>query len=237
MIKTENLVPHVYYKESRDFQLFGRIYDVIINYVKTNIDLMENFPINNHTDSKLIELLCRTLGFENKTDYRVDDLNVICSIFIDLIKNKGTKGAIEKLAKTILNIENIKEKATIVVLDSTISNIKHIDIYVPEMSSNPELKLFEDILDYIIPAGIIYTMHDVVTANNDYGYLYVNEKYRVDSIDPNNKINNNQINRSDTDKIKTTNVIPDNSINLSVKAGDLRYSVLDGTHKSEKGGD
>ena len=86
---------------------------MIINYVKTNIDLMENFPINNHTDSKLIELLCRTLGFENKTDYRVDDLNVICSIFIDLIKNKGTKAAIEKLAKTILNIENITVIAAI----------------------------------------------------------------------------------------------------------------------------
>ena len=31
MIKTQNKVPSVYYKESRDFQLLGRIKDVIFN--------------------------------------------------------------------------------------------------------------------------------------------------------------------------------------------------------------
>ena len=85
MIKSQNLVPNIYYNESRDFQLFGRIYDIIFNYAKTNIDLMENFPINNYTDSKLIELLARTLGFNNKLSYRNDDLNAICNVFITLI--------------------------------------------------------------------------------------------------------------------------------------------------------
>lgn len=240
MIKTETIVPHIYYKESRDFQLFGRLYDIIFNYIKTNVDLMENFPINTHTDSKLIELLCRTLGFENKTDYRVDDLNAVCNIFIDLIKNKGTTAAIEKLSKTILNIENIKDKASIVVNDIKILNgksvdIKHIDIFIPEMSSNPELKLFEDILNYIIPAGVIYTIHDVATSNNDKSYLQLNENYRLDIINPNSPANNNQINRSNNSIIKTTNITAEGSIELSRKVGDMRYSTVAGSSNKNKG--
>ena len=86
MIRTQDLTPSIYYKESRDFQLFGRLYDIVFNYVKTNVDLMENFPINAHTDSKLIELLARTLGFNNKLNYRNDDLNAICNVFISLIR-------------------------------------------------------------------------------------------------------------------------------------------------------
>ena len=82
MINVEHIVPEVYSKESRDFQLFERTYNLLFNYIKTNVDLMENFPINNNTDSRLIELLCRTLGFENKVNYRNDDLNSLCSIFI-----------------------------------------------------------------------------------------------------------------------------------------------------------
>ena len=111
MIKSQNLVPNIYYNESRDFQLFGRIYDIIFNYAKTNIDLMENFPINNYTDSKLIELLARTLGFNNKLSYRNDDLNAICNVFITLMKNKGSLKAIESLVNTILNVSNINKKS------------------------------------------------------------------------------------------------------------------------------
>ena len=29
MIKTQELTPEVYYKKSRDFQILGRIYDII----------------------------------------------------------------------------------------------------------------------------------------------------------------------------------------------------------------
>ena len=192
MINIEHITPEVYSRESRDFQLFERTYNLLFNYVKTNVDLMENFPINNNTDSRLIELLCRTLGFENKVNYRNDDLNSLCSIFIDIIKNKGTMGAIETLVRTILNIEGIKatsitESKYRIVPDEEIIvdnvRLKTIGIYISEIASNPELKLLEDVLDYIMPAGMLYNIYNTsIASDNETHYLSVAESYQIDSI-------------------------------------------------------
>ena len=38
MIKLQNLTPEVYYKESRVFQFIGRLYDIVLNSVKTETD-------------------------------------------------------------------------------------------------------------------------------------------------------------------------------------------------------
>ena len=192
MINVEHIVPEVYSKESRDFQLFERTYNLLFNYIKTNVDLMENFPINNNTDSRLIELLCRTLGFENKVNYRNDDLNSLCSIFIDIIKNKGTLGAIKTLVRTILNIEgikatNINEPKYRIVPDEEIivnnTRLKTVGIYISEIASNPELKLLEDVLDYIMPAGMLYNIYNTSVINDEeIHYLIVDESYKINSI-------------------------------------------------------
>ena len=154
MIRTQELIPEVYYKESRDFQLFGRFYDVIYNYVKTNVDLIRTFPINKHTDTRLIELLVRTLGFENKQDYRVDDLNAIASIFVTLIRNKGSLNSIKMLIRTILNVQGIDK--TFNVSTSKEGAITILHIILPDFISNQEVKLLEDVLDYILPINTIY---------------------------------------------------------------------------------
>ena len=44
MIKLRNLTPDVYYNESRDFQFIGRLFDVVLNSVKTEADLLYNVP-------------------------------------------------------------------------------------------------------------------------------------------------------------------------------------------------
>ena len=38
MIKLQELTPSVYYEQSRDFQFIGRLYDIVLNYIKTNAD-------------------------------------------------------------------------------------------------------------------------------------------------------------------------------------------------------
>lgn len=161
MIKTENLVPHNYYRESRDFQYFGRLYDIIFNYVKTNVDIMENFPLSNSTDSKLVELLVRTLGFKNKRNYRTDDLVRIASIFVEIIKNKGTNVSIEKLIYTILNLEGINDKPNIIYDKLQLPNNNSIDIIriiIADDIRNSEIALLEEILDYILPTTVLYTI-------------------------------------------------------------------------------
>ena len=74
MIKTQKLTPEVYYKESRDFQFFGRLYDVLFNYLKTETDLIRSFPLNNTQNTIFAELILKTLGFRNLREYQLDQL-------------------------------------------------------------------------------------------------------------------------------------------------------------------
>ena len=61
MIKLQNLTPEIYYKQSRDFQLIGRLFDIVLNYVKTNADNLYSLPIGNDMNENLLNLLSYTL--------------------------------------------------------------------------------------------------------------------------------------------------------------------------------
>ena len=241
MIKSQNLVPNIYYNESRDFQLFGRIYDIIFNYAKTNIDLMENFPINNYTDSKLIELLARTLGFNNKLSYRNDDLNAICNVFITLMKNKGSLKSIESLVNTILNVSNINKKSK-VTLDETTS-YPLVVINIPDVISNPEIKLLEDVLDYILPIGVCYNIKTTTLVDSDKGILFVNDVVQPGKLlnDDKQTYSNIYITSDSTDQLDSQKEQPSGDlINTNIEnpsTGDIRYSRVIGSPKnSDKGG-
>ena len=87
MIKLQDYTPDVYYNESRDFQFIGRLYDIVLNYVKTNADLLYDLPLSDNSDSQFIELLAFTLGFQPKHKYTAKHLRAICSVFSDILRN------------------------------------------------------------------------------------------------------------------------------------------------------
>lgn len=189
MVKSQHLVPYTYYRNSRDFQYFGRIYDIIFNYVKTNVDTMENFPLTESTDSKLIELLVRTLGFKNKRNYQTQDLVKIASVFMSLIKNKGTRNSIEKLVNTILNAEGIRESSSIIYASSEsqqqIPGIEEITIIIPDDIEKSEIALLEDVLDYIIPVSVLYQIKSGKQEEAPEGQITVQDYVDQEIIVPN----------------------------------------------------
>lgn len=164
MLKTQKLTPEIYYKESRDFQLLGRIYDFIFNYVKTEIDLIKTFPLNNNQDTSFIELLLKTLGFKPLKEYQINQLLALASVWINLIKNKGSLTAIDTLIKTILKIENIKENYTI-NLDLN-QDIPTVIIQIREYINSQDIALIEEVLDYILPIGVSFIIQDVNLMND-----------------------------------------------------------------------
>ena len=91
MIKLQNLTPEVYYKESRDFQLLGRLFDLVLNAVKTDTDLLYNLPLSTNSDEKLLELLALTLGFKPKHQYNARNLKAVCSVFSEILRKFGDK--------------------------------------------------------------------------------------------------------------------------------------------------
>ena len=147
MLKTKNLIPEMYYNQSRDFQLIGRAFDVAMNYTKMNADLMRGLPLSNNSDYHMILLTASSLGFETKHQYIAKDLQNICSVFRDLVKDKGTKSAIERAVRTLMNAQNIDGTPSV-----EIDNINYvIKVYVP--AGLQDLILLEDLFDYILPAG------------------------------------------------------------------------------------
>lgn len=153
MIKSQKLVPEVYYKRSRDFQLFGRIYDLVFNYLKNNTLAIEDLSLNTNPNQKVLALMCNTLGFKTKHDYNNNELSALCSIFIPCIRNKGTIKAIKLLLYMVCSVDNSQGEPK-VWFDPEDNN--KLMITLPNDIS--DWTLIQDVLDYIIPAGTYYSI-------------------------------------------------------------------------------
>lgn len=166
MIKTQELTPHIYYKESRDFQLFGRIYDVLFNYLKLNIESMKVEELNNTSHSNFIELSLNTLGFFPKRNYDIEELKSLVSVYSDIIKNKGSIYSIETLIKTVLrSIGESKDYGIIKTYDPE-TNTPVIIIKIKSKLTNQQSILIEEVLDYIMPIGVDYFIQSVSLQDN-----------------------------------------------------------------------
>ena len=146
LIKFQDLTPEVYYKRSRDFQYIGRLFDLVLNNAKMNTDIISSLPLNPDMDPRLLDLLALTLGFKSKHEYNTKQLAALCSIFPFVLRNKGSKLAIETACNALLNAEGITKEASIEVSDQTVS------IFLPSELS--DLNLLKDLLNYVLPAGM-----------------------------------------------------------------------------------
>lgn len=188
-MKVSNLVPEVYYKESRDFSYVGRLFEIVFNYMKSGVDLINLNLLNQNINSSALQLLSYTLGFETKHEYNTKNLISILSVFTELLKNKGTQYAIEKAVQTLLNSQNIASKADITIIKNNIdlNESYKINIYVP--SNIKDLILLEDLFNYILPAGWVYEFI-LIQYNNS----QTETEIKVDSKELENvKISNNNL--------------------------------------------
>ena len=145
MIKLYDQVPQVYNNASRDFQYLSNLFDIVLNYVKHNIDTMYSLPtcLDN---TKLAELLSLTLGFKIRRNYDQKQLAALVSILPTILKCKGTITSVDLAANAILKAANTQGT----YLSRVEDNVLHIILPEDTVDTN----LFLDILPYILPAGI-----------------------------------------------------------------------------------
>lgn len=153
MIKLKNLTPHVYSDQSRDFQFIERLFDVVLNSVKTASDNLYALPISDDSDEQLLTLMSLTLGFKSRHHYNNAQLRALCTCFSEILRNKGSLYAIDAVGKALLNAEGITDEMTIGKNDS---DPFALDIYVPQDLS--DTNLLEDVFDYVLPAGMSYNI-------------------------------------------------------------------------------
>jgi hypothetical protein len=156
MIRLAKYTPNIYYERSRDFQFIGRLYDVVLNSVKTNADIIHyGLPFSDQSPQELLELMSYTLGFKPKHQYSHAQLLAICSVFSELLRNKGTIKAVQLVGEVILRTEGILGTVACFMLfdETTNRELPTLRIIVPEKLA--EIALFYDLLDYIVPAGCL----------------------------------------------------------------------------------
>lgn len=158
---TTKLTPEVYSKESRDFQLIARLYDAVFNNIKMGSDIITSTGyLNDNFDPKLLSLAAYTNGFISKHIYDNKDLYAILSSFKAIIKEKGTKNAIETALKVLLKSQSIKANYKV-----TVDLINYqIKIFVDYTLK--DLILLKDLFEYILPTGFTYRLYSY-SGNND----------------------------------------------------------------------
>lgn len=177
MIESRNLVPEVYSKESRDFQLFLKLYDIVFNYIKNNVNLITR----DVKDSKLLELMVRTLGFEPKRKYSQDELYSVSKSFSNLMKNKGSIKGIELAVKLSLRTAGKKDYYVETMFDDN-ENRKVAVIYINDSIGSSEVCLLEELLDYVCPINSLAVIKQATAQKVNEQVITIRNKYKVSSI-------------------------------------------------------
>lgn len=175
MFRVEQNVPEVYVEQSRDFQLYSRLYDLVFQSARFSIDSMEQVSDTMRCNDKLLPLIATKVGFFtdlNLTNYA--DRQVL-SAFPYIIKYKGSLMGIQLVANLFERIMNVK---------SSVEQKDRNKVVIKFEDYSPNVKLLYALLDYIRPTGLVID-YEVVTktpeSSTDFG---ISEKITVTPIDP-----------------------------------------------------
>jgi len=110
---TKHFVPEVY-SDSRDFRVFLRIIEVLVNSLKYNIDHFLDLYDPEDCPENLLPLLAGMVGYEYDNGIPVDNNRVIIKYFPYLIRNRGSEAGIKLATALSLNMYNSLDDNSIV---------------------------------------------------------------------------------------------------------------------------
>ena len=155
MFRLQDNVPQVYVEQSRDFQMFCRLVDVIQNSTKFEIDSVINILEPFLSNDVMLELLCTKIGFFTRQHYDSEILRYIIAAFPFAIKHKGSVEGVEAVVNALIRAENVTntdyDNIGYVFIDRDNSGGITVDIY-----ANYDIKnrnALNDVFNYILPAG------------------------------------------------------------------------------------
>ena len=165
MIDVVKQTPLEYSKQSRDYQILARLYSAIFNLSKMYIDDMSVWEKD--IDNKLSILRARTLNFKTTHTWDQDELEEITYCFKYLMRNKGTKLALEACINIIMKINHIDVNP-----DSNLVSIDGHEITINIEGGTTNLGVIEDLLKYLLPAGVTYRVNTYKTYSVSRGALF-----------------------------------------------------------------
>ena len=201
IFRTQNNVPAVYCDESRDFQIFCRLYDAVFNSIKFNIDSIENLTDTSLCQDNVLELLATKLGFFTKETIEPYYYRFILQGFVRAVKNKGSITSIRYAVNLFLKMHHIVTDVSVwYTEEGTMINHTKINDHTIIIGIEAALKntyILDEIFKYILPVGYglyIYfynSINEIETYvnKNEAVLIYVshniNSQVRAKSVDDN----------------------------------------------------
>lgn len=174
MIRLQDKTPEVYCAESRDFQLFCRLYDCVVNGIKFDIDTIPDILDGMTCRSSMLQLLQTKVGFFTNKRLTDDALRYVLTAFPIMIKNKGSLKAIQQAVNVFFKVNGIKSEVQIWAVSEPTQVydtwVEDHTIVIGINSIIKDVSLLEEIFRYILPPGFKY-----------YFYFY-NKIYPIESF-------------------------------------------------------
>ena len=163
MFRVENNVPEVYVRESRDFQLFSRLYDLVFQSSRFSIDSLESVSDTMRCNDTLLPLIAKKVGFFTDLKLTSNADRQILSAFPYIINYKGSLKGIELVANVLERIMNTK-----VTVDTDEEDHSRVTILFDKYT--PNVSLLYALLDYIRPTGLVieYKIQNKLKFDVDY---------------------------------------------------------------------
>ena len=183
LVRLQNKVPPVYPDNSRDFQLFLHLYDVILNGLKYDIDGITHIINTETCKSTILKLLQTKLGFYTNKNFTDTDLRIILRCFMDLVKKKGTISAIKETLYMFLKINNMSTDVKVDIIKA-----ENLETYKAEYgdtitdhtiligieNSIKDISSLTEVLKYIIPFGYNVFFYYYITGEGTSNYTVKN---------------------------------------------------------------
>lgn len=160
MIRLQDKTPEVYCSESRDFQLFCRLYDCVVNGIKFDIDTIPDILDAMTCRSSMLQLLQTKVGFFTNKQLTDDALRYVLTAFPMMVKNKGSLKAVQQAVNVFFKVNGIRSEVQIwSVSEPTQIYDTWVDdntIIIGINSTIKDVSLLEEIFRYILPTGFGY---------------------------------------------------------------------------------
>lgn len=111
MFRTENNVPPVYVEDSRDFQLFCKLLDLIVNSVRYESTSINHLSVD-CIDDKLLNLLASRYVLDLKYQHN-DYVRTLIGCINEVVRYKGSKYSINCLLNAFLRVYNLSGGYTV----------------------------------------------------------------------------------------------------------------------------
>lgn len=237
MIHVNKLVPEIY-RDSRDFRVFLKLIDIIINSSKYDIDNWTTLYDPKLCKDQFLPLLADLIGYRYDNSLSVMENRIIMSEFNSMIKNKGSEIGLKIAAALSMNAQLASDPTSEEYIRA-VSQLQFLELFydyetgVIRIYYPHDLKKIRDLFKYVRPVGsfLEFILTEFPEPESDLAIdttaKITKRRFTDKDFDDNaiNKLNINlgQINRGDS--TDTNNHLHKMNNYTPITIGDYTYTV------------